>query len=190
MQQNSIIKCEKDKNIYMKTKLFALIFTIFMSVFLVLGINFLYNIMYPVKYENVIYKYCSVFGVERELVFALINAESSFDVYAVSSVGAKGLMQLLPSTAEYIARKISYKNDINLFNVDCNLNLGIAYISYLQNIFSTLDEVICAYNAGEGVVREWIKQSHDDKLEIRFDETKNYLNKVKYGIEIYSKKLS
>ena len=174
----------------MKSKIFPLIFIVFMALFLLLAINFAYDFFYPVKYENEISKYCSTYNVEKELVFAVINAESSFNENAISKAGAQGLMQLLPSTANYIAKKINYQKEIDLFNADCNLNLGIAYLSYLKNIFFELDQVICAYNAGEGVVREWIAQNENGKMEIAFDETKNYLNKVKNGIEIYAKKLN
>lgn len=174
----------------MNSRIFSLIFTIFFSVFLLFAINFIYDYLYPVRYENQIEKYCEMFKIEKELAFAIVNAESSFNVNAISKAGAQGLMQLLPNTAEYIARKINYNKEIDLFNIDCNLNLGIAYLSYLKNIFYNIDQVICAYNAGEGIVRDWINQSGNGEMEIHFEETKDYLNKVKNGIRIYTKKLS
>ena len=98
-------------------------------------------------------------------------------------------MQIIPSTANFIAEKVNYNQDIDLFDVECNLYLGIAYVSYLMNIFSSIDIVICAYNAGEGVVREWIESSKDKELVIEYPETERYLQKVKYGMLVYQKKL-
>lgn len=174
----------------MKSKIFSLIFTILFALIFLFAVNLLYDILYPVKFETQIEKYCNEFNVEKELVFAVINAESSFDFKAISSAGAKGLMQLLPTTAEFIAEKINYTQKIDLFNIDCNLNLGVAYLSYLQNIFKEFDIVVCAYNAGEGVVRDWLKSGGGKEFQIEYPETKRYLEKVKLGVKIYAKKLS
>ena len=172
----------------MKKNIFAITF-IFLFVLVYFGLVILaMNIAYPVKYLEDIKFATNKFNVSNALVLSVINAESSFNKNAVSSAGAIGLMQLLPSTAEFVAQKVGYKQQIDLFNARCNIYLGVAYISYLQNCFSSFDRVICAYNAGEGVVREW-KDDEDGYLIIEYQETKKYLQKVKKNLGFYSKKV-
>ena len=136
-------------------------------------------------YGCLVSKYAKLYDLEEDFLFALIYAESKFEVDAVSSKGAQGLMQLLPSTAKFIAKKSGYKGQIDLFSVDCNLTLGCEYIKYLQGKFSDERSLLCAYNAGEGVVSEWLenaKYSLDKKTlyVVPYKETKNYLRKISF----------
>ncbi len=152
-------------------------------------------ILYPIKYKDTIISYSSQYEVESNLVASLINAESSFDANAVSTKGAIGLMQILPSTGEWLAKKmgIEYSQDM-LYLPEYNIRLGTYYLSYLENIFEDTRVVLCAYNAGEGVVRTWLKNSDyssDGKTldVIPYQETKTYVEKVEKGLDIYAKKL-
>ena len=173
-----------------KKYLFALCITILIALlFLSTAFNLNYFI-YPLKYYNVVALNAEEFNVDRALVFAIIKTESNFNCNAVSSVGAIGLMQLMPATATFIAEKIGeHKEEINLKNGTINIRLGVAYLSYLQNKFKHLDVVICAYNAGEGEVLSWLDSNGKLKI-IKFNETKNYLNKVKTALTVYKQKLS
>ena len=137
------------------------------------------------NYGDLVLKYAKLYDLEEDFLFALIYAESEFKVDAISSKGAQGLMQLMPSTAKFIAKKCGYKGQIDLFSVDCNLTLGCEYIKYLQTKFSDERSLLCAYNAGEGVVSEWLKNakySLDGKTltTIPYKETKNYLRKISF----------
>ncbi|MGN1227011.1 MAG: lytic transglycosylase domain-containing protein [Christensenellales bacterium] len=161
---------------------------IFAGVFLSVD-SILSNYVYPIKYYDKISTYCTEFNVDESLVLSIIKAESDFDENAVSYVGAKGLMQLMPNTATFIADKIGVStNDIDLFDSDTNLHLGIAYLSYLMTKFKNIDVVICAYNAGEGEITSWIDGNGNLK-EIKFEETENYINKVKQAKIVYDEKL-
>ncbi len=175
---------------YMKLNFFALLLTISFAICFLFFVNSVSNYLYPIKYYDLIKEACNDFDVEEALVLATIKSESDFDPTAYSSVGAIGLMQILPSTADYIASKIGYEKIIDLENVECNIYLGTAYISYLLDRFKNIDYVICAYNAGEGIVEDWIKESNGEKIDIEYYETKIYLDKVKYALNVYQKKLA
>ena len=135
------------------------------------------------RYREQVLRISKTYSLEPDLVLSIIYVESSFNTNAVSNKGACGLMQILPSTAEYIAKKIGYCNQIDLFNSECNLILGCAYIDYLSNKFKNECAVLCAYNAGEGVVSNWLankKYSFDGKTLscIPYSQTHYYVKKV------------
>jgi soluble lytic murein transglycosylase len=90
------------------------------------------------------------------LVVALIRAESSFNNYAVSGVGAMGLMQLMPDTGEYLLSRRGQKlgRRTNLFDHELNVELGAAYLAELIRRFGTLEHALVAYNAGPTAARK------------------------------------
>ena len=172
----------------MKIKIFALVFTLLFACIFLSLVYLTFSLVYPVKYLEQIKPYSHKYNVSTPLVLGVIKAESSFNEKTISSAGACGLMQLMPTTAEYIASKISYSKKIDLFDPNCNIALGVAYISYLQNRFSDLDSVICAYNAGENVVKNW-QRNENGLLIIEYKETEQYLQNVKKALCIYNKKV-
>ncbi|MBF5057355.1 lytic transglycosylase [Alcanivorax sp. 521-1] len=117
------------------------------------------------RYDTLIQSAAGSFEVEPALVKAVIHAESLFDRYAVSRVGAQGLMQLMPRTADYL-------EVTNPFDAADNIRGGTRFLAYLQNKFDTLDQVLAAYNAGEGNVRRYGGIPP-------FAETQAYVRKVK-----------
>lgn len=123
-------------------------------------------------------------GVDPALVYAVMKTESGFDECAVSRAGAVGLMQLLPSTAEYICQRegIIFRGE-NLLDGAYNVRLGCMYLRYLLQRFPDERTAICAYNAGEGAVTGWLQNenySNDGKTlnEIPYEETRIYEKKV------------
>ena len=142
----------------------------------------LFNYMFfPKKYKNYVYAFSDKYRLERALVFAIIKTESNFDKNAVSKSGAVGLMQIMPSTAAWIASELEHEfNADSLLDPETNIMFGCFYLRYLFDKFEYQDVVIAAYNAGEGNVLEWLDDDGmlvQDKIE--FVETKNYLKKVK-----------
>jgi soluble lytic murein transglycosylase-like protein len=101
----------------------------------------------PVKgYDPLIQDLATQYGVEAALIQAIIQAESSFDRYAVSPKGAQGLMQLMPTTASRYAVR-------DAFDPAENIRGGIQYVRFLADLFTNqLALVLAAYNAGEGAV--------------------------------------
>lgn len=140
----------------------------------------------PLKYSEQVEKYAAEFSLDKYLVYAVISTESGFDEKAQSRAGAQGLMQLMPATAEWINEKYSLnENAENLFDADTNIRLGCAYLSYLFSRFGNEKKVICAYNGGEGNVREWIDKYGENLDYIPYKETRKYLKKVTVRHEIY-----
>ena len=148
------------------------------------------------KNLDMIEKYAAQYEVDDYLVASIINVESHFNSEVISSKGAIGLMQLLPSTADWVAGKFKMEfNQQDLLRPETNIQIGTYFLSYLINYFGDVDLAICAYNAGQGNVKKWLtnKQYSVDGVslkEIPFSETKNYLKKVKQNIEIYKNKFN
>lgn len=137
--------------------------------------------------KSYVKKYSAEFEIEEELVLAVIKAESDFKKDAVSKSGALGLMQLIPDTAKWIASELGeeYSKE-KMFNEETNIKFGCFYLNYLFSKFKDKDVVICAYNAGEGVVRNWINEDGSlDRSKISFDETKKYLERVNVFYDSY-----
>jgi len=114
---------------------------------------------YPLMYKDLIVSIAGEYNIAPSLVAAVIRNESSFRVSAESSVGAKGLMQLMPDTADWIAKKIKmdqYSQEL-LEDPKINIRLGCWYLSYLSSQFNGNSLcVVCAYHAGQGEVKGWL----------------------------------
>ena len=128
------------------------------------GIGVLKKSIYPRTYSEFVEKYCELYDVDPNLAYAVIHTESGFDSKAVSRMGACGLMQLMPETAEWIAGKIKlsgYAFD-RMYDPETNIRFGCWYLQYLGNLFHGDPVcVACAYHAGQGQVTAWLS---DPKL--------------------------
>jgi soluble lytic murein transglycosylase len=135
-------------------------------------------------------------------IHALIRQESQFDPDALSPAGARGLMQVLPSTAKDVARKegIAF-NAAKLSNPDYNIRIGSAFMrSLLDRYNGSYILALAAYNAGPGRVREWLATFGDprtgaidpiDWLElIPIYETRNYVQRIMENFQIYRARLN
>jgi soluble lytic murein transglycosylase len=93
-------------------------------------------------------------GLAPSLVLAVIEVESRFDPFAVSAMGALGLMQVLPSTAEPLASElgIEWRGERTLFDPVTNLRIGLAYLAQLRDRFEDLPIALAAYNRGPGSI--------------------------------------
>ena len=156
-------------------------------------ISFVQEYETPKVYETTVAKYCCEYEVDVNFVYAVIKVESKFKEKAESKKGARGLMQIMPSTAQYIAVKLSEDiNNIDLFDPEVNLKYGIWYLSYLNKMFNDDKMLVsAAYNAGEGNVKVWIEKysMFGFKVsEIPFAETKHYVEKVLRYFEMYRNK--
>jgi hypothetical protein len=93
-------------------------------------------------------------------VAAVINAESTFRSQSTSNRGARGLMQILPTTGKYISQKkdIAWTDDYQLHDPDYNIRVGIQYLKYLEKMFSgNREKVLIAYNWGPGNLLDAVK---------------------------------
>ncbi|MCO1603581.1 lytic transglycosylase domain-containing protein [Desulfosporosinus nitroreducens] len=164
-------------------------------VYSVLQISDLQKIIYPYPHRTVVEKYAAQYGVDPLFVLAVIREESKFLPQSESHKGAKGLMQLMPSTAQSIAESIGDKaySEEYLLDPEKNIQYGTWYLASLQKLFSNNRPlVIAAYNGGRGRVQEWIKSGQIDPENIRledipFKETRDYVDRVLKSYQKYIK---
>lgn len=150
---------------------------------------------YPLKYSEYVDKYCAEYGVPRSLVYAVIRTESRFDPEAVSRVGAKGLMQLMPDTYSWLSRLMECDEEPEkITDPETNIKYGVYYLGHLYKRFGSAswETALAAYNAGHGRIGQWLQDSRysdDGKTlkEIPIAETRNYLKTVFDAKEKYEK---
>lgn len=108
-----------------------------------------YRCKHKNTYNDLVKQFAARYGVNRDLITAIISVESCFNHRAVSPKGAKGLMQLMPATAKRFAVK-------NSFDPEQNIKGGVRYLQFLINRFKgDYKLAIAAYNAGEGAVEHY-----------------------------------
>ncbi len=140
-------------------------------------------------------------GVERSVVLGITRQESSFDPDAVSPSGARGLMQLMPATAQEVARRLGVAASTAALTADpaLNVRLGSAYLGgLLARDDGVLPYAAAAYNAGPGRLREWLANGDPaagggdmiDWIEmIPVAETRNYVQRVIENVVDYRARL-
>ncbi|MCL2256220.1 MAG: lytic transglycosylase domain-containing protein [Firmicutes bacterium] len=139
-------------------------------------------VRYPTRFTNYIEKYSQEFNVDFHLVQAVIWTESKMRPNAVSHAGAVGLMQLMPSTAKWVAEKLGVEfSDDKLFEPDFNIKIGTFYLSFLLERFDT-QNALAAYNAGQANVFRWIAEN---RSEIPFRETRDFVQRVNRAKRVY-----
>lgn len=147
--------------------------------------------IYVIKYSDYVEKYSDEYDVDKYLVYSIIKAESNFDENAVSNKQAKGLMQLMYSTAQEVAKKLDIEIDEqSILEPDININLGTKYISLLLEKYDCIELALAAYNAGSGNVDSWIEdgtlEEDGSNIEnIPFKETNNYVRKILNNYNVY-----
>ena len=99
-------------------------------------------------------------------------------------------MQIIPLTAKWIASEFNEEySEEKLYDAETNIKYGCFYLNYLYEKLNNMDAVICAYNAGETVVKNWLDNTGNVIAEkISYSETKNYYKKVKGYYSIYKHK--
>lgn len=140
------------------------------------------------------------FRVDRALVYALIRQESQFNPKATSWAGARGLMQLMPGTASFVAgdRRLRSSKRHELYDPDVNLELGQTYIEMLLNenhVGGGLFQLAAAWNGGPGNLSKWQRQNNgaNDPLlfieSIPSRETRDFIERVLTNLWIYRDRL-
>jgi soluble lytic murein transglycosylase len=135
------------------------------------------------------------------LVLGLIRQETEFDAYAVSSAGARGLMQMMPASAKIAARqaKLSYRPGSLLSDPHYNMQLGMTEArGQLDRFDGSWVLAAAAYNAGPNNVKKWLASNGDPRIsdpidwieQIPFGETRNYVQRVLENTEVYRARLA
>lgn len=153
-----------------------------------------FSLRYLAPYRSAMREHIKENGLEEAWVYGLMRQESRFVTSAKSGVGAAGLMQVMPTTARWIAKKLGLKDyrDALLQQLDTNLTLGTYY---MKNMLSSLDDspvlASAAYNAGPGRARRWRAETPLEGAiyaeTIPFDETRDYVKKVMSNTVYYAR---
>ena len=152
-----------------------------------------FSLRYLAPYRDVLKVHASQMGLDEAWVYGLIRQESRFIVDAKSSAGASGLMQLMPATASWVAKKLGWRGwrGADVTDVDTNVSLGTYY---LRHVLDTLDGqpvlASAAYNAGPGRARAWRPEEPIEGAiyaeTIPFNETRDYVKKVMSNASYYA----
>lgn len=165
-------------------------FSLFMCVVSLLAVVLLAGIKvsYPIGYGNIIDSNCKKYDLEKSLVQAIIKVESGYNCMSLSSAQAMGLMQIMPTTAIWIADELNisdFKLE-ELYNPETNIEFGCFYLNYLFEKFKNEDKVLFAYNAGEKTLSEFCSPSLPLDIEkVEIEETKNYISRVQNAKKVY-----
>lgn len=164
------------------------VFVIILIVSLLFGavanalIEHTYKLIYPEKHYELVLKYSDEYSVPKELVFAVIKVESNFEENAVSSAGAIGLMQMLPTTYEWLSTILTEEyTQANLYDPEINIKYGTYYLKYLYTRFGSWERALVAYNWGEGNFSKFLEATEytDGNYDlIPVGETRHYVKKV------------
>ncbi len=152
-----------------------------------------FNLRFPAPYRSELQEHVRGNELDEAWVYGLMRQESRFAVRANSSVGAAGLMQIMPDTARWVARRIGMKNYRSslISELGTNLKLGTYYLKTVLSQFGNNPVLAsAAYNAGPNRVQQW---RGDKALEgaiyietIPFDETRDYVKKVMSNTAYYA----
>lgn len=155
--------------------------------------NMLEETAYPIKYSEQVEAAAQKYNLKREYIYAVMHTESRFNPNAESRVGAKGLMQLMPDTFDWLARmRGETVSPSSYTDPDLNIDYGCYFLRYLIDKFGSEETAAAAYNAGFNNVSKWLKDpniSPDGKTltNIPFPETEKYVKKVEYAEKMYKK---
>ena len=150
---------------------------------------------FPAPFRDSLIQYSAPLGLDENWIYGLIRQESRFIMDARSSVGASGLMQLMPATARYVAKRMNVPNftPARVNELDVNLQLGTGYLKMVLDDLDGLPILAtAAYNAGPGRPRAW-RSTLTRPVEgavfaetIPFNETRDYVKKVMSNSVYYS----
>ena len=151
---------------------------------------------YPLRYKDLIVRMAGEYDLEPWHVAAVIRCESSFDPNATSNVGARGLMQIMPDTGEWLAGKFKEADGFDpdsLYDPETNVKYACWYLRWLMNRYDRdLVLVTSAYHAGHGTVDKWLADSavsQDGRAilpeAIPYASTKQYVSRVLRAYEKY-----
>lgn len=163
---------------------FLLILTVVLGIIIYNTVHLALQTVYPLKYSELVEKYSAEYNLDEAFVYAVIETESGFNKDAVSEVGARGLMQIMPDTFKWLKSKTGEKlPDDALFEPEVSIRYGCFLLRYLLDEFENEKTALAAYHAGVGRVKKWLRDpeySDDGKTVARipYETTKNYTEKV------------
>jgi soluble lytic murein transglycosylase len=151
-----------------------------------------WELSYPRPYSATVESAAAEFDVDPLLIWAVMREESRYDPEALSYVGARGLMQVMPPTQDWIAEQLEEEIPPgDAFTPEASIRMGAWFLRFLLDYFDDdLELVTAAYNGGAGSVESWLDDprvsNRDDLLRwIGFGETREYLARVALSYQVY-----
>ncbi len=146
----------------------------------------IWRVAYPAAFRSEVERWAAPSGVSPELLLALMREESGLDPNVISHAGAVGLTQLMPSTAQGVAKKLRMGSlqQADLMKPPIAIRIGAAYLGGLLRRYEGSEALaLAAYNAGDGPVRSWLRARGSLPLdafveEIPVQETRGYVKRV------------
>ena len=181
--------------------IWAVILAIFAGAAVIFIVNYqqdttenLQKVNYPQKYSEYVDKAAKDYNLDPALIYAVIRTESGFDPEAISNAGAYGIMQVMPSSFEWLMEKRGTERQYttqDLLNPEICIDYGCYLLKLFYDVYEDERCAIAAYNAGF-VVGSWLENeeySDDGKTlsTIPYPETDSYVDKVEEAKQMYIK---
>lgn len=158
------------------------------------GYGRLLEALFPIKYENYVERYSRENGLDKYFVYAVIKTESGFRPDALSNVGARGLMQIMEDTFEWVKFKQGDESTVyyDMYDPQTNIRYGCYLLGYLMEEFGDIETAAAAYHIGRGRVNEWLGDSSISSDGVHLDvipasDTAHYVSKITKAVEIYKR---
>lgn len=166
---------------------------ILIIVWLFLAPKFEKKYVYKTEYKEIVEKYADEYGIDKYLIYAVIKTESDFNEKAVSNVGARGLMQIMPDAFDWVKYKLKDNRDItydDMYTPEYNIEYCSYLLKFLLDRYSDESLAIAAYHAGMTQVDNWILEGKIENNGTRVENfpsksTNHYVNKVLKSYESY-----
>lgn len=179
---------------WLRKKRVLLVLVLGILVLLFAKSDWLGRVIYPVHYQSDIQASAQSYGIEPQLLAAIVRVETNYKTGKTSRKGALGIMQIMPDTAAWIVEQAQFRNvtldDIH-HRADIGIELGAWYIaSLLKQFDDRMAAAAAAYNAGPGSVRSWLNEGRWDGTiatsdSIPYGETRHYVQRVYYYYNTY-----
>lgn len=147
---------------------------------------------HPKKYSEYVAKYAQEYEMDEDLIYAVIKTESDFDCEAVSNVGARGLMQIMEETFDWIKFRLDDEESVydDMFDPEMNIRYGAYLMDYLLEKFGDKDTAVAAYHSGAGCVSSWLEDKENSADGKRLDNipsstAAHYVNKINNALSNY-----
>ncbi len=182
-----------------RTFVVAVIFILIVIVAIVMGYKAAQRSEYeyrlaahPKKYSEFVSKYAQEYEIDEDLIYAVIKTESDFDCEAVSNVGARGLMQIMEETFDWIKYRLDDEESVydDMFDPEMNIRYGAYLMDYLLEKFGDKDTAVAAYHSGAGSVSSWLEDKENSSDGKRLDNipsntAAHYVNKINNALSNY-----
>ncbi len=182
-----------------RTFVVAVIFILIVIVAIVMGYKAAQRSEYeyrlaahPKKYSEYVSKYAQEYEIDEDLIYAVIKTESDFDCEAVSNVGARGLMQIMEETFDWIKYRLDDEESVydDMFDPEMNIRYGAYLMDYLLEKFGDKDTAVAAYHSGAGSVSSWLEDKENSSDGKRLDNipsntAAHYVNKINNALSNY-----